>query len=67
MGYKIKTKKAAAKRFHTRADGTFVRGAGEMRHNLRRKHKDAKRAGGKFIEVSTSCVKAVSRYLPYRF
>ncbi|MBG90547.1 MAG: 50S ribosomal protein L35 [Actinobacteria bacterium] len=61
---KIKTKKAAAKRFKLTGTGKVRRYKTGMRHLLEHKSKDTKRQSKNSTEVSSSDIRKVSRMLP---
>jgi large subunit ribosomal protein L35 len=62
---KMKTKKAVAKRFRANGSGQLLRGAARMRHNLRRRTKDAKRQDRRGIAAHSSHARLLRRCLPY--
>ncbi len=64
--YKIKTYKAAAKRFKVTGSGKVMRSRGGKSHLRRRKSKRTKRAWNRMHEVSNSAeAKRVRRLAPY--
>ncbi|OYT68304.1 MAG: 50S ribosomal protein L35 [Chloracidobacterium sp. CP2_5A] len=62
---KMKTKKAAAKRFEVRASGSIKRGQAFKRHILTKKTTKAKRHLRGAVEIHESDARAVRRMLPY--
>ncbi|MDL2316177.1 50S ribosomal protein L35 [Desulfovibrio sp. OttesenSCG-928-A18] len=62
---KMKTKRAAAKRFDVTASGKFRRRKQNLRHILTKKNAKRKMRLGQSAIVDGSNVKAVRRMLPY--
>ncbi|MCB9061819.1 MAG: 50S ribosomal protein L35 [Halobacteriovoraceae bacterium] len=62
---KMKTKRAAAKRFSKTASGKFKRKRANLRHILEKRPKDAKKRNGKADYIHTSDVGRVKEMLPY--
>jgi len=62
---KIKTNRAAAKRFKMTAKGKVKRRRGYLRHILSSKTRKQKRRLGKSVLVDKSNEKAIKRLLPY--
>lgn len=62
---KMKTKKAAAKRFTVRDSGSIKRGQAFKRHILTKKTTKAKRHLRGPVELHESDAKAVRRMMPY--
>ncbi|MHC1727925.1 MAG: 50S ribosomal protein L35 [Syntrophobacteraceae bacterium] len=62
---KIKTNRAAAKRFKKTGSGKFVRAKAFKSHILTKKHPKRKRALRRDTEVNAVSTKALSRMLPY--
>ena len=62
---KLKTKRAAAKRFRPKANGGYKRGQSHHRHILTKKPAKRKRQLGTPAYVDESDVKSVRRLLPY--
>ena len=62
---KIKTNRAAAKRFKMTAKGKVKRRRGYLRHMLSSKTRKQKRRLGKSVLVDKSNEKAIKRLLPY--
>jgi large subunit ribosomal protein L35 len=62
---KMKTKKAAAKRFVVRASGSVKRGQAFKRHILTKKSTKAKRHLRGAVQVHEADVAAVRRMMPY--
>ena len=63
-GYKIKTNRAAAKRFKKTKSGFFKRGKANKSHILTKKTKKKKRSLRQIVAVDESNLKAVKRMLP---
>lgn len=63
-GYKIKTNRAAAKRFKKKKSGTFKRGKSGKRHILTKKSKKRKRSLRELTTVSDANLGQVKRMLP---
>ena len=64
--YKLKTYKAAAKRFKITKNGKILRTKGGKSHLRRKKSKRVKRQFGKMIEVTTPGEKRrIKRLAPY--
>ncbi len=63
-GYKIKTNRAAAKRFKKTKSGIFKRGKANKSHILTKKTKKKKRSLRQIVAVDESNLKAVKRMLP---
>lgn len=61
---KIKTKKAAAKRFKVRGSGSIKRGSANKAHILTKKNKARKNRLKKVAEVHPSDMSLVTRCLP---
>jgi large subunit ribosomal protein L35 len=62
---KIKTNRAAAKRFKTTAKGKVKYRRGNLRHILSNKPRKRKRQLGKSVLVSKAMEKTIKRLLPY--
>ena len=62
---KMKTRRAAAKRFTAIGNGKFKRRRANLRHILEKKPTDAKKRNGKTDYVDSSDVGRVKRMLPY--
>ncbi len=62
---KLKTKRAAAKRFRFTGSGKVMRNHAYHRHNLTGQPKKAKVEQRKSTEVSPADVKMIRRMLPY--
>ena len=62
---KLKTKKAAAKRFKVTANGKVMRNLSGRRHILGDKSSKLKRNKRGFFEASTSDMKKIKACLPY--
>jgi large subunit ribosomal protein L35 len=62
---KMKTKKAAAKRFEVRASGSIKRGQAFKRHILTKKTTKAKRHLRGPVQISEADVRSVRRMMPY--
>ncbi len=62
---KIKTKKAAAKRFKARASGSIKRGKANKGHILTKKERSRKNRLKKSTQVHAADVVLVQRCLPY--
>lgn len=62
---KIKTRRAAAKRFATTGSGKFTRRRQNLRHILTKKNAKRKMRLGQGALVDSTNVKAVRRMLPY--
>lgn len=62
---KLKTKKAAAKRFKVTGTGKLVRNKAYKRHILTKKTTKRKRGLRKDIVVDTTNVKTMKKILPY--
>ncbi len=62
---KVKTKRAAAKRFSVTGSGKFKRRQQNMRHILTKKNADRKRRLRQAELVDSANVKAVKQMLPY--
>jgi large subunit ribosomal protein L35 len=62
---KMKTRRAAAKRFSKTASGKFKRKRANLRHILEKKPTDAKKRAGKIAYVKSADYGKVSRMLPY--
>ena len=62
---KLKTKSAIKKRFKMRGDGTLVHKKSHMRHNMRKKTQQQKRANKGFGELHASDIKCIMRCVPY--
>ena len=64
--YKLKTYKAAAKRFRVTGTGKIVRTKGGKSHLRRRKSKRAKRLFSRMLPVESSAeIKRIKRLAPY--
>ena len=63
-GYKIKTNRAAAKRFKKRKSGSIKRGKAYKSHILTKKSKKRKRSLRTMTSVSDANMKQVKRMLP---
>ena len=63
-GYKIKTNRAAAKRFKKRKSGSIKRGKAYKSHILTKKSKKRKRSLRTMTNVSDANIKQVKRMLP---
>ncbi|MBX6753920.1 MAG: 50S ribosomal protein L35 [Thermorudis peleae] len=64
---KMKTKKAAAKRFKITAGGKVLRMRGWRGHNRLKKSDRVRRSYDRMLPVSPSDVHRVKRLLPYAF
>ncbi|NQY74730.1 MAG: 50S ribosomal protein L35 [Candidatus Margulisbacteria bacterium] len=64
MKYKLKTKKAAAKRFKVKASGKVYRQKIGRRHLLENKNSKLKRNKKGFLQVSKSDFEKVRKMLP---
>lgn len=64
---KIKTKRAAKKRFRVRAGGKFSRGQAFKRHNTGKKRQKNKRQLRRVAGVTSVDEVLVRQTLPYRF
>lgn len=62
---KMKTNKAAARRFKITGSGKVMRAKGMKSHNRRKKSKRTKRMFDKMIEVADQDQKRIKRLLPY--
>ncbi len=62
---KMKTRRAAAKRFKPVGNGKFKRKRANLRHILEKKPTDAKKRAGKTDYVHASDVAKVKRMIPY--
>lgn len=62
---KMKTRRAAAKRFTKTGTGKFKRKRANLRHILEKKPTDAKKRAGKTDYVHAADHERVSRMLPY--
>jgi large subunit ribosomal protein L35 len=62
---KMKTRRAAAKRFSLTANGKFKRKRANLRHNLEKRTQVQKKRAGKQEYVSAADHKPVARMLPY--
>ncbi|EQC43174.1 50S ribosomal protein L35 [Bacteriovorax sp. DB6_IX] len=62
---KMKTRRAAAKRFKAVGNGKFKRKRANLRHILEKKPTDAKKRAGKTDYVNEADVARVRRMLPY--
>ena len=62
---KMKTRRAAAKRFKAVGNGKFKRKRANLRHILEKMPTDAKKRAGKTDYVNESDVARVKRMLPY--
>ncbi|MGB0453359.1 MAG: 50S ribosomal protein L35 [Bacteriovoracaceae bacterium] len=62
---KMRTRRAAAKRFKATATGKFKRKRANLRHILEKKPHDAKKRNGKTDYVHQSDEGRVKRMLPY--
>ena len=62
---KIKTRRAAAKRFQMTGSGKFVRRRQNLRHILTKKNAKRKMRLGQGALVDAANLKAVKRMLPY--
>lgn len=62
---KMKTRRAAAKRFKAVGNGKFKRRRANLRHILEKKEKTAKKRAGKTDYVATVDIGRVKRMLPY--
>lgn len=62
---KMKTRRAAAKRFKAVGNGKFKRKKANLRHILEKKAKDCKKRAGKTAYVDSSDMGRVKRMLPY--
>lgn len=62
---KMKTRKAAAKRFKAVGNGKFKRKRCNLRHILEKKGQDQKKRAGKTDYVHAADVEKVKRMLPY--
>jgi len=62
--YKIKTRRAAAKRFKSRKSGSLKRGKAYKSHILTKKNKKRKRSLREITNVSDADMKQVKRMLP---
>lgn len=62
---KLKTKKAAAKRFKVTGTGKLKRSKAYRRHNLTKKSPKTKRNLRKAITVDATNVKVMKKILPY--
>jgi len=63
-GYKIKTNRAAAKRFKKKKSGAFKRGKANKSHILTKKSKKRKRSLREITTVDDTNLKQVKRMLP---
>ena len=63
-GYKIKTNRAAAKRFKKKKSGAFKRGKANKSHILTKKNRKRKRSLREIVAVDDSNLKQVKRMLP---
>jgi len=63
-GYKIKTNRAAAKRFKKKKSGAFKRGKANNSHILTKKSKKRKRSLREITTVDSTNLKQVRRMLP---
>ena len=63
-GYKIKTNRAAAKRFKKKKSGAFKRGKANKSHILTKKSKKRKRSLREITTVDATNLKQVRRMLP---
>lgn len=61
---KMKTRKAAAKRFSMTATGKYKRKRANLRHNLEKKAHGQKKRAGKIDYVSSADVGLIKRMLP---
>ena len=61
---KIKTRKAAAKRFKIRKSGKIFRYMAKKKHLLEHKAKSTKRKMGKRVQVSDSDRRAIRQMMP---
>ena len=62
---KMKTKRAAAKRFDVTGSGKFRRRKQNLRHILTKKNAKRTRRLGQGTLVDSTCLKAVRRLVPY--
>ncbi len=62
---KMKTRRAAAKRFNKTGTGKFTRRRKNLRHILTKKNAKRKRRLGQSTTVDKTNIKAVKRMLPY--
>ena len=62
---KMKTRRAAAKRFKATATGKFKRKRANLRHILEKKPNKAKKRNGKADYVHASDMSLIKRMLPY--
>ena len=65
MQQKMKTKKAAAKRFKVTGTGKLIRNKAYKRHILNKKTTKRKRNLRKSVEVDASNVKNMKKIMPY--
>jgi len=65
MGYKLKTKSGAKKRFKVRKSGAVVAGQAGKKHNMRKRSKEAIRDLRGTTTLSDADAKIVKQFLPY--
>ncbi|MFZ8865209.1 MAG: 50S ribosomal protein L35 [Rickettsiales bacterium] len=65
MGYKLKTKSGAKKRFKILKSGKVVAGQAGKKHNMRKRSKDAIRDLRGTTILSAADSKIVKQFLPY--
>jgi len=65
MGYKLKTKSGAKKRFTVKKSGKVIAGQAGKKHNMRKKSKEAIRDLRGTTVLCASDAKIVKKFLPY--
>jgi len=65
MGYKLKTKSGAKKRFKVKKSGKIIAGQAGKKHNMRKRSKEAIRDLRGTTVLSVADSKIVKQFLPY--
>ncbi|MBT5827981.1 MAG: 50S ribosomal protein L35 [Alphaproteobacteria bacterium] len=65
MGYKLKTKSGAKKRFKVKKSGKVIAGQAGKKHNMRKRSKEAIRDLRGTTVLSVADSKIVKQFLPY--